>query len=123
MAPADELRARSPARLPRRANGLCLAEFVLSRRASGGAKLAIRERIGVGFRPADARQSLDLIRRAEAAGVETIWTVMNALGRDTPTIFAAAAVQTSRIKLGTAIVPAFTRHPLALATQALTLED
>jgi F420-dependent oxidoreductase-like protein len=85
--------------------------------------MAIRERIGVGFRPTDARQALDLIRRAEAAGVETIWTVMNALGRDTPTIFAAAAVQTDRIKLGTAIVPAFTRHPLALATQTLALED
>lgn len=85
--------------------------------------MAIRERIGVGFRPTDGRQALDLIRRAEAAGVETIWTVMNALGRDTPTIFAAAAVQTDRIKLGTAIVPAFTRHPLALATQALALED
>jgi alkanesulfonate monooxygenase SsuD/methylene tetrahydromethanopterin reductase-like flavin-dependent oxidoreductase (luciferase family) len=77
----------------------------------------------MGFRPADARQALDLIRRAEAAGVETIWTVMNALGRDTPTIFAAAAVQTERIKLGTAIVPAFTRHPVALATQTLALED
>jgi F420-dependent oxidoreductase-like protein len=85
--------------------------------------VAIRERVSMGFRPADARQALDLIRRAEAAGVETIWTVMGALARDTPTIFAAAAVQTDRIKLGTAIVPAFTRHPLALATQALALED
>jgi alkanesulfonate monooxygenase SsuD/methylene tetrahydromethanopterin reductase-like flavin-dependent oxidoreductase (luciferase family) len=85
--------------------------------------VAIRERIGIGFRPGDSRQALDLIRRAEAAGVDTIWTVMNALGRDTPTLFAAAAVQTDRIKLGTAIVPAFTRHPLALATQALALED
>lgn len=84
---------------------------------------AIRERIGIGFRPVDARQALDLIRRAEDAGVATIWTVMGALARDTPTIFAAAAVQTQRIKLGTAIVPAFTRHPLALATQALALED
>lgn len=85
--------------------------------------MTVRERIGVGFRPDDARQALDLIVRAEAAGVETIWTVMGALARDTPTIFAAAAVQTERIKLGTAIVPAFTRHPLALATQALALED
>ncbi|MEA2530316.1 MAG: hypothetical protein QOG89_1960 [Thermomicrobiales bacterium] len=85
--------------------------------------MTIRERIGVGFRPDDARQALDLIRRAEAAGVETIWTVMSALARDTPTLFAAAAVQTERIKLGTSIVPAFTRHPLGLATQALALED
>src|SRR5215217_809218 len=85
--------------------------------------MTVRERIGVGFRPDNARQALDLIGRAEAAGVETIWTVMNAMGRDTATIFAAAAVQTERIKLGTAIVPAFTRHPIALATQAVALED
>src|SRR3712207_4917138 len=85
--------------------------------------MTIRERIGVGFRPDDGRQALDLIRRAEAAGGETVWTVMGALGRDTPTIFAAAGVQTERIKLGTAIVPAFTRRPLAMATQALALED
>jgi alkanesulfonate monooxygenase SsuD/methylene tetrahydromethanopterin reductase-like flavin-dependent oxidoreductase (luciferase family) len=85
--------------------------------------MSVRERIGLGFRPDDAGQALDLIARAEAAGIETIWTVMGALARDTPTIFAAAAVQTKRIKLGTAIVPAFTRHPLALATQALAIED
>jgi alkanesulfonate monooxygenase SsuD/methylene tetrahydromethanopterin reductase-like flavin-dependent oxidoreductase (luciferase family) len=85
--------------------------------------VTVRERIGVGFRPEDARQALDLIGRAEVAGVETIWTVMSALARDTPTLFAAAAVRTERIKLGTAIVPAFTRHPLALATQAMALDD
>ena len=85
--------------------------------------MAVQDRIGFGFVPADARQALDLIARAEAAGVETVWTVMPALNRDTLTIFAAAAVQTERIKLGTAIVPAFTRHPLALVTQMLTLED
>jgi alkanesulfonate monooxygenase SsuD/methylene tetrahydromethanopterin reductase-like flavin-dependent oxidoreductase (luciferase family) len=85
--------------------------------------MSVRERIGVGFRPDSARQALDLIGRAEEAGVETIWTVMGALARDTPTVFAAAAVQTERIKLGTAIVPAFTRHPIALATQAVALED
>ena len=83
----------------------------------------VRERIGFGFVPTDAPQALDLIGRAEAAGVGTVWTVMPALGRDTPTLLAAAAIQTDRIKLGTAIVPAFTRHPLGLVTQLLTLED
>lgn len=85
--------------------------------------MSIRERLGFGFRPEDAKGGLDLIRRAEAAGVPTVWTVMPALGRDTLTIYGAAAVQTSTIKLGTAIVPAFTRHPLAMATQMMTLED
>jgi alkanesulfonate monooxygenase SsuD/methylene tetrahydromethanopterin reductase-like flavin-dependent oxidoreductase (luciferase family) len=85
--------------------------------------MGIRERVGIGFVPGNANHALDLVKRAEEAGVETVWTVMAALGRDTPTLYAAAAVQTRRVKLGTAIVPAFTRHPLALATQMLTLED
>jgi alkanesulfonate monooxygenase SsuD/methylene tetrahydromethanopterin reductase-like flavin-dependent oxidoreductase (luciferase family) len=83
----------------------------------------IDHRIGFVFRPSDARTALDTIVRAEAAGFGTVWTVMPALNRDTMTIFAAAAVQTERIRLGTAIVPAFTRHPLALVTQVLAIED
>lgn len=85
--------------------------------------MSIAGRIGLGFHPLDARQGLDLIKRAEAAGVGTAWTVMSPVDRDTVTILAAAAVQTERIHLGTAVVPAFTRHPLSLATQVLALED
>src|SRR5215211_7111985 len=82
-----------------------------------------RERLGYGFRPAEAKSALDVIQRAESAGLLTVWTVMPALGRDTLTLYAAAAVQTNSIMLGTAIVPAFTRHPVAMATQMMTLED
>ena len=85
--------------------------------------MSIASRIGLGFSPIHARQALDLIARAEAAGVGTVWTVMSPIDRDTVTILAAAAVQTEQINLGTAVVPAFTRHPLALATQVLALED
>jgi alkanesulfonate monooxygenase SsuD/methylene tetrahydromethanopterin reductase-like flavin-dependent oxidoreductase (luciferase family) len=42
---------------------------------------------------------------------------------DTLAIFAAATVQTSNVRLGTAIVPTYPRHPLALAQQALTISD
>jgi F420-dependent oxidoreductase-like protein len=83
----------------------------------------ILDRIGFGFRPTDAVSALDKIVRAQEAGFSTVWTVMPALGRDTPTILAAAATRTATIKLGTSIVPAFTRHPLALATQAFAIED
>jgi alkanesulfonate monooxygenase SsuD/methylene tetrahydromethanopterin reductase-like flavin-dependent oxidoreductase (luciferase family) len=48
---------------------------------------------------------------------------MPALARDTMTTLAAAAMRTSTINLGTSIVPAFTRHPLALVTQTHVLED
>jgi alkanesulfonate monooxygenase SsuD/methylene tetrahydromethanopterin reductase-like flavin-dependent oxidoreductase (luciferase family) len=83
----------------------------------------IQDRIGFGFRPSDATSAIDKIVRAEEAGFSTAWTVMPALNRDTPTILAAAAMRTGVIKLGTSIVPAFTRHPLALVTQALAIED
>ncbi len=86
-------------------------------------QMRYRTRVGYGFAPLDARSAIDTIQRAEAAGVEMVWTVMRATGRDTPTLYAAALTRTSRVKLGTAIVPAFTRHPLALVTQMLTLED
>jgi F420-dependent oxidoreductase-like protein len=83
----------------------------------------IQDRIGFGFRPTDAVSGIDKIVRAEEAGFSTAWTVMPALNRDTPTILAAAAMRTATITLGTSIVPAFTRHPLALATQAFAIED
>jgi len=66
---------------------------------------------------------VELICQAEAAGVGTVWMTQGAVGADTLTLFAAAAVQTERVTLGTSIVPAFTRHPLALAGQALTLAE
>jgi alkanesulfonate monooxygenase SsuD/methylene tetrahydromethanopterin reductase-like flavin-dependent oxidoreductase (luciferase family) len=81
-----------------------------------------RGRVGVNIPLGPPRDTVDLIRRAEAAGVETAWTIMLATGWDLPTVYAAAMAQTNRIRLATGIVPAFTRHPLALAAQALALE-
>jgi alkanesulfonate monooxygenase SsuD/methylene tetrahydromethanopterin reductase-like flavin-dependent oxidoreductase (luciferase family) len=42
---------------------------------------------------------------------------------DTLTAFAAAAVQTHTIRLGSAIIPTYPRHPLTVAAQALALSD
>ncbi|MGI9252237.1 MAG: LLM class flavin-dependent oxidoreductase, partial [Thermomicrobiales bacterium] len=81
-----------------------------------------RGRIGFAFVPQSGPQGVDLIARAERAGVDTAWMVMPAVGLDTLTIFAAAAIRTERIALGTAIVPAFTRHPVCMADQAMALE-
>ena len=78
--------------------------------------------LGVVFLPSDARHAVDLVVRAEQAAVGTAWLEMNAIGLDPLLLLAAAAKQTERIGLGTAILPAFSRHPVALATQALSLE-
>jgi alkanesulfonate monooxygenase SsuD/methylene tetrahydromethanopterin reductase-like flavin-dependent oxidoreductase (luciferase family) len=80
-------------------------------------------KIGFGFFPTTLPAALDLVGRAERAGVDTAWLVMPPLGRDTTTIAAAALARTERIAVGTSIVPAFTRHPLGLAAQALTLDE
>ena len=58
---------------------------------------------------------------AEEAGIRQIWLGQAYL--DTLTMFAAAATKTSEVRLGTAIVPTYPRHPLALAQQVLALND
>lgn len=81
-----------------------------------------RERAGIAFAPRSADAAVDLCVRAERANVQNAWMVMSATALDTLTLLGAAAVKTERITLGTSIVPAFTRHPLAFVTQAQALE-
>src|SRR3954454_2485494 len=82
-----------------------------------------RERVGFNLRRGRAAQVIELAQQAEAAGVETVWMTQGAVGMDVTNVYAAAALRTSRVQLGTSIVPAFTRHPLALAGQALALDE
>jgi alkanesulfonate monooxygenase SsuD/methylene tetrahydromethanopterin reductase-like flavin-dependent oxidoreductase (luciferase family) len=82
-----------------------------------------RERVGFNVRRGKATRAVEVIRQAEAEGVGTIWMTMSATGSDSLTVFAAAAGLTERVVMGTSIVPAFTKHPLGLATQALALDD
>lgn len=62
---------------------------------------------------------ISTIARAEAAGFDTAWTSgrMDALIQ-----LAIAGASTTRVELGTAIVPTYPRHPHALAQQALTVQ-
>ena len=55
----------------------------------------------------------------EAAGFDTVW-MPQIFGWDTLTALAVAGRSTSRIELGTAVVPTYPRHPTMLAAQALT---
>lgn len=75
--------------------------------------------IGIGLAEPTAARAIEVIRRAEAAGVPAAW--MTSGGPDPMTTFAAAAIQTQSITFGTAIVPTYPRHPLALANQAIVL--
>lgn len=81
-------------------------------------------RIGLGLsefsggRP-NLDEAVDEFVRAEAEGFETGW-VAQIFGLDALTVLALAATRTTSIKLGTAVVPIWTRHPLVMAQQAIT---
>src|SRR5260370_41495754 len=82
-----------------------------------------RERVGLVVYGRDAAAAVAKIAKAEAAGVRQVWMTQGTPAPDTLTIFAAAAVQTTSVRLGTAVVPIYSQHPLTLAQQALALDD
>ena len=64
----------------------------------------------------------DLVRRAEAAGYDDLWSG-ETNGPDGFTPLALAASWTERIRLGTGVVNPFTRGPAVLAQHAAALQD
>jgi F420-dependent oxidoreductase-like protein len=79
-------------------------------------------RAGLAIRGPNPAEVLAAIVRADERGVPMIWSTVGGTNPDAVTLFAGAAAKTSRIGLGTAIVPTYPRHPVALASQALVLE-
>lgn len=71
---------------------------------------------------ADFAAALDLARRADALGYESLW-VTHGLGRDALLVLSAYGQVAPRAGLGTGIVPVYPRHPVLLAQEALTLSD
>jgi len=83
----------------------------------------LSERVGLVVDGMNAAVAAKTITTAEESGVRQIWMTQGPSNPDTLTIFAAAAAKTSTVRLGTAIVPAYTHHPLALAQQVLAIHD
>ncbi len=71
----------------------------------------------------DSRRDLELIQHLDEIGVPTVWQTAGPTRPDVMTLYGAAAATTSRVKLGTSIVPTYSRHPAVLATQALVIES
>lgn len=69
----------------------------------------------------DLDAQIRTIRQAEEAGFASAW-LANIFGLDALTVLALAGKETSRIELGTAVVPTYPRHPTSLAQQALTVQ-
>jgi len=61
-------------------------------------------------------------RDLETRGFDTLW-VANIFAIDAITADALIGRETSKIELGTAVVPTYPRHPTALAQQALTAQS
>jgi F420-dependent oxidoreductase-like protein len=83
-------------------------------------------RIGIGIgdisgRPGDIDSLIAQTKRAEADGFATAWFA-NIFGIDAMTAIALIGRETTRIELGTAVVPTYPRHPVAMAQHALTTQ-
>jgi alkanesulfonate monooxygenase SsuD/methylene tetrahydromethanopterin reductase-like flavin-dependent oxidoreductase (luciferase family) len=70
----------------------------------------------------DLGRALDLARRADALGYESLW-VTHGIGRDALLVLASYAQVAPRAGLGTGVIPVYPRHPVLLAQEALTLAD
>src|SRR5258708_22034273 len=82
---------------------------------------SLRERVGLSVMPADPATLVATFVEIERAGVDHIWVGGPPWNPDLLTTLAAAAMRTTHLKLGTAIVQIFSRHPVLLAQQALSL--
>jgi alkanesulfonate monooxygenase SsuD/methylene tetrahydromethanopterin reductase-like flavin-dependent oxidoreductase (luciferase family) len=78
---------------------------------------------GVAIQRPTPRATIRSIQLAEAGEIGTAWTTVGGTNPDAVTVFAVAASTSTRIGLGTSIVPAYTRHPAVLASQALVFAD
>jgi F420-dependent oxidoreductase-like protein len=86
-------------------------------------RLPIRERIGLVVNGANAATAIKTIAAAETAGIRQIWMTNTPWFPDVLTTLAAAAIKTSTVCLGTAIIPTYPRHPLVLTQEVLALND
>lgn len=79
--------------------------------------------VGLGGNTATLAGYVDQIVRAEGDGFATAW-IPHLIGRsyDALAVLALAGARTSRIELGTAVVPTYLFHPTALAQLALTTQ-
>jgi F420-dependent oxidoreductase-like protein len=79
-------------------------------------------RIGIFFGgPPDVDGQLDAIAGYERDGFDSVF-LGTYVGADAMTVAALAGRATSRVELGTSIVPTYMRHPVAMAMQALTTQ-
>jgi len=66
--------------------------------------------------------AIERVKLAESLGYESVY-VTHIAGRESLTVITAYALATSRIRLGTGVVPIYTRTPATMAQTAATLDE
>jgi probable F420-dependent oxidoreductase len=66
--------------------------------------------------------AIERVKLAESLGYESVY-VTHIAGRESLTVLTAYALATSRIRLGTGVVPIYTRSPATMAQTAATLDE
>jgi F420-dependent oxidoreductase-like protein len=74
------------------------------------------------FQPG-TRQTIAAIKLAEEVGIPGIWMPSLPAAPDPMPVLAAAAAQTNKVTLGTGVIISYTRHPVALANEALAMAE
>jgi F420-dependent oxidoreductase-like protein len=78
---------------------------------------------GIFIKPTpDVGRNLEIVQELDEIGVPTVWQTNNVLWPDAMGFYAALAVTTERIMLGTSIMQVYPRHPAALVSQAQVVE-
>jgi probable F420-dependent oxidoreductase len=66
--------------------------------------------------------AIERVKLAESLGYESVY-VTHIAGRDSLTVLTAYALATSRIRVGTGVVPIYTRTPATMAQTAATIDE
>jgi F420-dependent oxidoreductase-like protein len=74
--------------------------------------------VGINVQGSTLPENVATIRRADEAGVASVWLTAGGLGPDSLTTLAVAGTQTGQIQLGTSIAVTYARHPIAMIQQA-----
>jgi len=67
-------------------------------------------------------EAIERVRLAESLGYETVY-VTHIAGRESLTVLTAYAMSTSTIRVGTGVVPIYTRTPATMAQTAATIDE
>ena len=82
----------------------------------------MNDRFGIVLPGTNLRQNIELAQYADRSGVDSVWVIETRLATDAIGPMAVYASATDRIKLGSGIIPMWTRNPALIAQSFATLD-